>query len=198
VCVGYFTGIVNAMISRSTRTNTSSGLRPTQFSPCVKPMNAVRWSRTTSITGGRQCRSPRSLNPRVREELEMFARLAQLDLDGANTKPNQRRLDSVHRTGLLANQRLTLAGRTPRIFLGNGRNRRHVAVLRFAAEPAENRPMGRAFVGPFSGARPSSFRQRMDGPRSPQKTNVSSRRRRHADHESAPASPWGPTTCRRA
>src|SRR5262249_61062403 len=70
----------------------------------------------------------------------MFARLTQLDLEGANTKPDQRRLDSVHCTGLLAHQRLTLAGRTPRIFLSNARNRGHAAVLGLAAEPAENRP----------------------------------------------------------
>jgi hypothetical protein len=72
--------------------------------------------------------------------LEMFACLAQLDLEGANAKADQRRLYPLDRAGLLADQLLTLAVRTARIFFGNGRNRRHAAVLWLATEPAENRP----------------------------------------------------------
>src|SRR5215831_15406060 len=68
----------------------------------------------------------------------MGGRLTQLDLEIANTVPNQRRLHSVHDTGLLLDQRLTFPMRTPGIFLRKGRDCHHTAVLRLAAQPAEN------------------------------------------------------------
>src|SRR5215468_6664509 len=59
--------------------------------------------------------------------------LTQLDLEIANTVPNQRRLHSVHDTGLLLDQRLTFPMRTPGIFLRKGRDCHHTAVLRLGA-----------------------------------------------------------------
>ena len=68
----------------------------------------------------------------------MGGRLTQLDLEIANTEPNQRRLHSVHDTGLLLDERLTFPMRTPGIFLHKGRDCHHTAVLWLAAQPAEN------------------------------------------------------------
>ena len=65
--------------------------------------------------------------------------LTQLDVEATNTKSNQYRLHSVHDTGSLPDQRLTLAMRTLRVFLCNARDGHHVAVLWLAAQPAENR-----------------------------------------------------------
>src|SRR6201982_775324 len=71
---------------------------------------------------------------------ETVACLAQLDVEGANAKPDQRRLHPVHDTGSLLHQRLVFAVRTSRVFFRNRRDRCHAAVLRLATRPAENRP----------------------------------------------------------
>src|SRR6202007_412259 len=46
---------------------------------------------------------------------ETVACLAQLDVEGANAKPDQRRLHPVHDTGSLLHQRLLFAARATRV-----------------------------------------------------------------------------------
>ena len=68
---------------------------------------------------------------------QALRRLLELWIEVADAKPRQGRLDAVDDRGLLANEGLALAVGPLGIFLREGRDRSHLAVLPLAAQPAE-------------------------------------------------------------
>ena len=73
----------------------------------------------------------------VRSVLQALRRLLELRIEVADAEPRQGRLDAVDDSGLLANEGLALAVGALGIFLCEGRDRSHLAVLPLAAQPAE-------------------------------------------------------------
>src|SRR6201982_1395047 len=118
-----------ACLSRSSRDRSISAICSR-----ISSNRATSRRNSASVFGGRW------LAFRGAQRPESLACPAQLDLEAANTKADQRRLDAVHDAGLLADQRLTPPVRTTGIVILSGWNRCHAAVLWLAAQPAEQRP----------------------------------------------------------
>jgi hypothetical protein len=93
--------------------------------------------------------------------LEPRRRVAQIWLEPADAKPRQRALEAVDDAGALADQRLAFAPRSLGILLFQARDRDHLAVVGFAAQPAEKGPLQQRGVEPV-GLRPAMLARDRD------------------------------------
>ena len=80
----------------------------------------------------------------VRSAIETLGGLAQRRLEAPDAEAGQAALHSVHDPRALADQALALAVRPLGILILERRNRRHAAMVRFAAQPAEKRALEQA------------------------------------------------------
>ena len=108
--------------------------------------------------GERVRRQRRAL--RRAQRLQALRRLAQGRLEAADAQAGQGALHPVHDPGALADQALPLAARALGVLLLEGRDRGHAAVVRLAAQPAQEGALEQLGVEPVGLGPPVLARDR--------------------------------------
>src|SRR5262245_3680434 len=110
----------------------------THTSPAHAAIASTMSTRRTKTLSGFACPScsPGALKSSF-GLLMSHRRLLERGIEAADAEPCQGRLDAVDDRGVLANEGLALAVGTLGIFLREGRDRGHLAVVPLAAQPAE-------------------------------------------------------------
>src|SRR3954449_5160910 len=111
--------------------------------PTMNSRRAMSRRSSACVFGGKAAPSG------VRKVSEALRGVAQSRLEAADAQASQVGFDPVHDAGALADQALPLAVRPPRIFLLKGRDRRHGAVVRLPAQPAEEDALEQRGVKPI-------------------------------------------------